>query len=149
MELLTLESDSKILNDLLNDPSIHPHVSGGIERLDASEFMANVPTVLLVAKNGSGAFWFVPTVGNVYEVHTQFKPNTAHVLAMAKEAARYMFNQVKCDAITTQVPQNNRPALNLTKRMKFKFVDTDGQFLTPTGPSPLNHYMLLPDNWKE
>lgn len=150
LSLLRLENDPKIINDLLNDPTIYPWVSGGIEAtVDATEYMASVQTVLLGAKTGSGAFWFIPRENNTYEVHSQFKPNSKDVLAMAREAARYMFNVVKCAAITTMVPQNNRPALNLTKRMKFKFVKTDGQFKTPLGTCLLNYYILLPDTWKE
>ena len=105
---------------VLYDPSIWPHVSLGMERIDLSDAVTDPRNFVLM--NEHGGFLFIQRADFIYEVHTMFRPagrGKAAFLA-AQDAAWYMFTQTDCLAITTFVTHDNAPARSLTLKMGFK-----------------------------
>lgn len=146
--MLTRTFDARLINQVVNHPEVAPWVRGPLsESLDLSPVVENKDNVLLT-DGVSGGFLFTKRKDlPLYEVHTQFLPGTSGVLAKAKEAAFYMFTKTDCLEIMTCVPQVNKAAAGLTKKMHFEFIGTKGTWTIEGNEYPLDYYSLTIKLW--
>lgn len=118
--LLARCTDAEFLNSVVNHPEVARWMVGFEPPFDFSPVLADQANVFLA--NCHGGFLFVATQERCkYEVHTQFLPEgRGNSLALARDAAWYMFTQTDCLAIETYVPAGNEAARRLTLSMGFK-----------------------------
>lgn len=111
--------DAEFLNSVLNHPEVSRWMIGFEPPYDLSSVLANPANVFLA--NAHGGFLFVADEERFkYEVHTQFLPEgRGSSLALARDAALYMFAHTACLAIETYVPHDNEAARRLTLAMGF------------------------------
>jgi hypothetical protein len=71
--------------------------------------------------NEHGGFLLVPGNENVYEVHTQFRPEGrgSALNNFAAHCIRKVFSQTPCIALRTFVPDGNVAAFSFARRMGF------------------------------
>lgn len=142
-----LSRDVEFVNKIVNTPGVAEWIRGPLETpLDLSSLVLNENNKLLVDE--TGGFLFVKK-GELplYEVHTQFLPGAQKVLEKAKEAAFYMFTKTDCIEIMTCVPSINVAARRLTKKMKFEYVGTKGEWPINGVLYPLSYYTLTIKRW--
>ena len=140
---LTVSKDAEFLNRVINDPSVFPWISLGMEGpFDVSDVMARDTTVFLADEYGG--FLFVECGPAMYEVHTQFLPGGRGpaVLRKAKEAVAYMFRHTPCIAIRTFVSDGNEPARKLTLAVGFEDIGA-GEVFGKAG----RNYLLTIKGW--
>ena len=127
MNALERVTDPAFMNHVINDPSVKPMVSLGVDKtLDLSALIADPNNICLADEYGG--FVFVKAENGCYDVHTQFLPagRGKHVMTRAHEAAWYMFTATDCLAVRTFVASTNKAAKLLTLRMGFvKLFDGD------------------------
>ncbi len=140
--MISRSFDSRAFNACLNHPAVLPWVTiPGIDVLDLSPVVADKRNHLLKATDG----FFLATyeAPGVLEVHTQFFPwaKTKQTVADAFEAARYGLSV--CNELITRVPQNNRAADWLARRVGFKHWFTNkAVWPTANGLVDLTFYRL-------
>lgn len=119
MNTLRRTFEATFLNQVVNHESVRPWVGGDRSaRLDLTSVVEDHANVALI--NRHGGFVFVQKEPHVYEVHTQFLPaGRGESLRYACEAARYMFGVIGAERLVTDVPDDNRPALNLAIAVGF------------------------------
>lgn len=100
--------DATFLNTVANHPEVRPWL-GGEGAIDLSETINNADNFALIC--GHGGFVLRSLGGGVYEVHSQFLPDsgTAAIRAM-RAALRWMFTRTDAVQIVSQVPDNNDAA---------------------------------------
>lgn len=115
---MRLTRDVQFLNRVINDPSVHPHVSYGLDRIDLAQVLADEQNLFIA--NEHGGFLFVRD-GDVYEVHTQFLPEGRgpQLLSAAREAAAYIFTRTGAIGIRTMIG-DNQPAEALALAVGFQ-----------------------------
>lgn len=140
--MIRLCTDAAFLNEILNDPAVHPWVCGAnAGPIDITPVLSNPSNIALVTDHGG--FIFAKIGSGVYDVHTQFKPEgRGTALAAAKEAAQFMFTYTDCIRIETMVPEVNKAARLLTERMGFTYQGRHGVWLVNGVESP-SHYFSL------
>jgi hypothetical protein len=145
--MVNLSFDSTYINRVVNHPEVAYWIRGPLEgEIDLGILVDNPDNVLLEAE--SGGFLFVKKNGlPLYEVHTQFLPGAKDVLQKAKDAAFYMFTKTDCIEIMTCVPELNRAARALTKKMKFEYVGRKGTWPIAGVEYPLDYYTLTMKRW--
>jgi len=89
----------------------------------------------------SGGLLFVMLAPGVYDVHTQFLVSArgAIALRLTREAVRWMMTRSDCVELWTKVPEENKPALGLTRALGGRKEFTSPAF---AGFSNISHYRL-------
>lgn len=146
---LTREPDASKLNAVINDPSIYPWVKGFLDGpIDLTAAVADESNICLMAEHG-GVIFHRHQMG-LFEVHTQILPagRGPWAVAMAQEAAKYMFCRTDAMEIMTKVPKGNFAARALTKAIggSFEFTNKrgwvkDGQII------PADIFRLTIQDW--
>ena len=114
--IVHLSRDAEFLNRVVNDPSVFPYVSLGIEGpLDVTPLVEDLSNMFFA--NEHGGFLLVHKGADVYEIHTQFLPTGRghQVRQAAQEAMEYMFKYTNCEALMSYVPVENRSAAFLAR----------------------------------
>lgn len=137
--------DVAALNAIANHPDVYESVRGPIQGpLDLTGLVHDQNIIL---KTDGGMFVFVKHGEGLYEVHTLYPPGRGAAFA-AEQAARFMFVNTDCEAITTMVPQFNQAARRLTERMGFEYVTTKGWWPVADGSeSAIDHFQLTLKRW--
>lgn len=101
-------------NAIVNDPSVRPWV-GGSGYLDLAQSVANPSNYLLMGERGGALF--VCLEPGLYEAHTFALPDGRgkEMIAVIKDALRYMFIRTDAVEIVTKVPDGNAGALGLVR----------------------------------
>lgn len=103
--------DASEINSIINDPDVFEFVTvPGLERIDATELVADPRNVLIMAEGGGILFlWQEP---GIYEVHTNFLKahRGLHALGVSLAAYRWMFTHTDCMTLLTRVPAFNKAA---------------------------------------
>lgn len=113
---MKLSRDAAFLNEVLNDPSVRPHVSLGIEgALDITPLLAEEGNFFFSTEHGG--FLVLDKGDGVYEVHSQFLPAGRGLAALraAREAMEFMFTRTGCEVLMTYCPDGNRGAVGLSR----------------------------------
>lgn len=112
--------DSALLNRVINDPSVRPHVVADDGIVDVTTVVQNPDNYALVTEHGG--FILIRHEPGVYEVHSQFLPEGRgkHAVAAMREGFRYMFANTDCLEIVTKVCDDNLPADSFAKIAGFK-----------------------------
>ena len=121
MKYVQLSRDYELLNRVVNDPSVFPYLSLGLEgHLDTS-FLVNDPANLFFA-NEYGGFLLLNQGDGVYEIHSQFLPEGRNRRAVfgAVEAMAHMFTETDCTKLITDCPHGNDRALALAEGVGMK-----------------------------
>jgi hypothetical protein len=109
------------INALINHPSIRERTLLGLEdQLDVSPLIDSGQALFF--GDEKGGFLVVSLGEQIWEVHTQFLPETSKrgILALAHEAQRHMFCETDCIMLKTFVDYANKPALWLALRAGFR-----------------------------
>jgi hypothetical protein len=86
---------------------------------DSSQLLSNPDNIYLA--NEYGGFLFIKDGDRTYDVHTQILPEGRGTsLALARDAAFWMFTRSDAMALSTYVPYDNPAALRLTEAMAFQ-----------------------------
>ena len=114
---MKLSRDAEFLNRVINDPSVLPYVSYGLDRIDIAQVLADEQHLFIA--NEHGGFLFVRD-DDVYEVHTQFLPEGRgpQLVDAANEAAAYIFTRTGAIGIRTMIG-DNPPAEALARAVGF------------------------------
>lgn len=113
--------DAKLLNAVVNDPSVYPWVHGAIEGyLDLAPVLNNPNNYVLEGK--FGAIVFARHSPGIYEAHTQILPAGRGKWAVdfAWAAAAWQFTHTDAVEIWTRCPKGNLGARALARAMGAK-----------------------------
>lgn len=118
--------DAKLLNKVVNDPTIIPWVRGNYkgEHLDLTPVVADRRNFCLLGEFG-GVIFLQHQLG-LYEAHTQFLPEGRgkQALAVVQEALHWMFTRTEAMEIVSKVPKGNLGARALVRsvhgRLEFR-----------------------------
>lgn len=125
--MLERSTDAGLLNRIINDPSVFPHVNLGYEGpFDLTPIIEDENSYFLAASQ-VGGFLFTQMNGKdprILEVHTFFLPEGRGVFAAdaAKEAAGYIFTNTSCLVILTYIQESNKGARKLALNTKFELL---------------------------
>lgn len=141
--------DASEINAIINDPDVFAFVTvPGLDRIDATELVADPRNVLIMAEGGGVLFlWQEP---GIYEVHTNFLKahRGLHALGVSLAAYRWMFTHTDCMTLLTRVPAFNKAAdrfcaiVGATKEFERKAV-----WPTKNGPVDMAFWSLRYDDW--
>jgi len=112
--------DASFLNGIANHPAVRPFIGAtAAGALDLSAFLDHPLNVALVFEHG--AFAFEHHEPGRYEVHTFILPEGrgAGVVPASLAAARWMFTHTDAVEILTKVPEPNKPADIMCRRVGF------------------------------
>jgi hypothetical protein len=113
--------DPARVNAVANHPAVIHSIDLGrnLDYLDASDVVLDERNVCLFEEHGG--FVCVQEEGNSFDVHTLFVPEGRgpRVAALARTAARILFCDYGAVRLTTFVPEGNRQAYILAKRVGF------------------------------
>ena len=114
--MIALSRDAELLNRVVNDPSVFPFVSLGMEGPFDMSPLVNDERNLFFA-NEHGGFLLINKGDRIYDIHTQFLPEGRGRSAIrdGREAMTYMFTHTDCRALMTFCPLNNKPAATLAR----------------------------------
>ena len=127
--------DPAFINSVVNHPDVAPWVSGPI---DVGALVRDPANVVLVTEHGG--FIFHRYEAAVFEVHTQFLPDTppGHAWHASLEARRWMFTRTDVVEAYTKVKFDNRRAKHLTEAMNWMHrSDSNGY----------HHYIMRYEDW--
>ena len=117
--MLSRSTDAAQLNSVLNHPEVSRWMLGLQPPFDCTQVLSNPDNIYLATEYGG--FLFIKEEGRAYDVHTQFLPEgRGNSLALARDAAFWMFTRSDAMAISTYVPHDNPAALALTVSMGFE-----------------------------
>lgn len=123
--MLSREVSAERVNDIVNDPSIHPWVAGPITGpLDLSVPIESGAYIALIGEYGGFMFWQVAP--GIYDAHSVVLPDGRGRWAIraAKEALRWMFGTEGALEIMMAAPRGNLAVLSLIRVLKAKFLGT-------------------------
>lgn len=141
--------DAADINPILNHPSVFPFISiPGLEKIDATDLLANPSNVLLMA-NGGGIM-FCQSEPGIYEVHTNFLPEYRgrNAIKVSQDAYKWMFDHTDCMVLQTRVPAFNKAAdlfckiVGATKEFERKAV-----WPTKNGDVDMSFWSLRYEDW--
>lgn len=136
-------TDAAFLNRVVNDPSVFPYVSLGLEGpFDLSGILSDWNNHFMC--NEYGGFLFIKHKEYIYEVHAQFLPEGRgrSAIESALLAERYMFTKTDALRLDTYVAHDNRAASWFTRKVGF----TKWGDVTVNGV-PSHYYVLTLKNW--
>lgn len=118
--------DTKLINGILNDPSVFPMVTmDKFDYLDMSPIVNEDNHFLLIydGDNLVGLVLLQKIVNGIYEQHTGMLPagRGRVALRLFEELKEYMQGWVK--TVMTMVPIDNKPADWITRKVGFKFLE--------------------------
>lgn len=116
---------------MANDPAVRPWLGGAEGQIDLTPLIGNPANFTLVCP--AGGFVVVKLDAGLYEVHSQFRPNSNAAIAAMRSGLEYMFLRTDCERLLTQVPDNNRAARGLARIGGFR--ETFRREDTPRGPT--------------
>ena len=126
--MIALSRDVELLNRVINDPSVFPWVSLGMQGpFDMAPLLADERNLFFA--NEHGGFLLISKDHGIYDIHTQFLPQGRGRAALrdGKEAMRHMFTQTLCKALMTFCPLENPPAATLARLVGMKRFKTEVQ----------------------
>lgn len=137
------------LNEIVNHPSIYPHVCGAIDGpLDLTPLVKDVKNCVLIGEHG--AFVYTPHQRGFLEVHSQVLPEGRGKWAMAaaRESLRWMFTRTQALEVITRVAKGNYAALALAKACGLKPVMTVPKgWQTKAGPVDCTVLSIHINDW--
>lgn len=110
--MLTRHTDATRLNEIVNDPSVRPHLQFLFKgEADLSPLVADPSNYLLMGEHGG--VLFIRLQNGLYEAHTQALPvmRGAGVLEMAREAMQWMFTRTDALELVSKCPTLRTRAL--------------------------------------
>ncbi len=112
--------DATLLNRVMNDPSVRPHIVADDGDIDVTSVVENPENFALVTE--FGGFLLIKHEPGIYEVHTQFLPEGRgrHAVEAMREGFRYMFTHTDCLEIVTKVCEDNVAAYSFAKLAGFR-----------------------------
>lgn len=112
--------DATLLNAVMNDPSVRPHVVADDGLVDVASLVEDPNNYALVTE--FGGFLLIRHEPGVYEVHTQFLPEGRgkYAVQAMREGFRYMFIHTDCLEIITKVCEDNPAADSFAKLAGFR-----------------------------
>lgn len=146
--------DGAAFNRLINSPDVKPFIATGDDDLDASALILNQNNILLVGDSDDGdchgAVVFHYIQNGVYEAHTQVEKSRRGpwALEMVEDALLWMFTRTLAVEILTRVPEGNRAALALTKRVHGRYLFRNPRGWVQSGAIvPADVYSLTIQDW--
>lgn len=148
MNLERLASATK-LNDVANHPEVYPWVHGtNVGPLDLDPIVKDKRNVILWGEHGGAVFMHQQPA--IYEIHVQVVPEGrgAWALEMVQSSLHWMFTRTDALEIVTRVPEGNKPALAMAKKVGFNH-----EFDRPEGwvfdhkPVPTSVHSLQIQGW--
>ena len=121
--------DVDLVNRIISHPSIYPFVSDDgapdAVKFDCLSMIDNHACYFLaplIDNNVAGIFFYHPHNSITYEVHTNILPEYrgSMVVDMAIASLEWMFSGTSCKKVITHVPENNRAAYRLAKKVGMK-----------------------------
>lgn len=146
---VTRSFDAADINPILNHPAVLPFVTvPGVDKLDATQLLADPANVLLVAEGGG--ILFIAVEPGIYEVHTNFLPDHRgrHAIRASLDAYRWMFTRTDCMVLQSYVPAFNKATelfcrlIHATREFERKAV-----WPSPDGPVDLSFWSIRYEDW--
>ena len=149
--MIVRDHDAGRINAVLNHDSVKPWIMmPGRDVFDISDAVADPRNVVLMLDDGTGGIVFEHHEPGVFEVHTQFLPQSRGRIALdaTREALEWMFTRTDAMELLTKCPAHNRAAAALAKRIGGT-LDFRREAVWPTeaGPVAVDFYALRYADW--
>lgn len=128
-----MHAQTDLLNAVVNDPDVLPHVAPGYLELDMSPFFARPGNLLF--GDDDGVVLLAPADDNpgLYEMHNLMttRKRGKDAVMLCRQAIDYAFTRCSASAIYGHVPRNNLPARVMARalggRPSGTLTDTQGR----------------------